>query len=107
MEVYAIAAIIIRLILVFSLFQTGRLALASRTRTIDNVIDFLSAIGLLLGFWFGLFTLLILIKFGLRIWQHRQRGIRLNRALILFILTLIIFLKGPGVISLDKLLGNI
>ncbi|GEM_PF-6048004 len=107
MDIYSIISLIIRLILVFFLFQTGKLALNSRTRTISNIADFLSAVGLLLGFWFGLFTLILLVMLGLKIWSDRKKRLRLGRDLLIFVLTFIIFLKGPGVISLDKLLGNI
>lgn len=97
MEIYAIAALFIRLFLVIVLFQKGK----------ANKIEFVIAASLLLGFYVYLFTLILLIKLGLKMWSDRVKGLRLNKDLLIFVLTWVIFLKGPGAISVDKLLGNI
>lgn len=97
MEVYAIAALFIRLFLVIALFQKGK----------ANKIELVIAVSLLLGFYVYLFTLILLVKLSLKMWSDREKGLRLNKDLLIFVLTWAIFLKGPGAISVDKLLGNI
>lgn len=104
---YSIISLIIRIVLSLFLWQKGKFALSSRSRNRENVVELVSAAGILLGMWFGLFTLILLIQLGIGLWQDRKRGLRLSRELFLFLLTLLIFLKGPGQFSLDGLLGHI
>lgn len=107
MVIYAIIALVLRLALVFQLWKEGRLALSARTRTITNAIFFANAASLLVGLFVYPFTTALLVVLGIRLWKRYKRGEKLTEAIILFILTLIIFLKGPGEFSIDKLLGNI
>lgn len=107
---YAIIALAIRLVLAALLFQKGQLALSSRTRNFTNTVELGNVASLLLGFYVYPFTMVLLILLGVRIWQKRKRGSaswRIGRDLIILIFALIIFLKGPGQFSLDKLVGNI
>lgn len=107
MDVYSITALTIRLFLSLIFFQKGKLALSGRTRTVANSIKLLTALSLFLGFYVYLFTLILLVMLGLKMWGERKGGWRWGKEALVFALTLIIFFKGPGVISLDKLLGNI
>lgn len=96
---YSIIALIIRILLVLFLWRRGKLR--------ENLVELVCAAGILLGIWFGLFTLVLLIQLGILLWQDRRRGLRLSKELLLFLLTLLIFLKGPGEFSLDGLLGHV
>lgn len=107
MDMYSIIAIFARLFLAFSLFKTGRLALKGYSRTFGNTIELASTVSLFLGFYVYLFTLILLVHLGIRMWTNRKRGVRLGSDPILFIVTFILFLNGPGSLSLDKLVGNI
>lgn len=108
MDFYTLVAIAIRIILVGMLWKTGRFALAGRTRTAGNTIELANAASLLLGFFVYPFTLVLLIHLGVRIWANWKSSSQWQRRdLVLLFLTLIIFLKGPGALSLDKLFGNI
>lgn len=107
MDVYSIVALLIRLFLAFQFWREGRLALKPQIRSVGNVILFVSATSVLSGFYVYAVILVTLIYLGLRMWVNYKNGVRLRRDPLLFLLTLIIFLKGPGTISLDKLLGNI
>ncbi|MDP3697501.1 MAG: hypothetical protein Q8R55_05810 [Candidatus Taylorbacteria bacterium] len=107
--VYAIIALILRLFLAFMLFQTGQRALKGSSRTFTNSVELANAASLLLGLFVYPFTTVLLIMLALRLWKKWQRGSaswRIGIDPILFILLLLLFLKGPGAISLDKLLGN-
>jgi len=109
-NVYAIVGLVIRVILAAMLWKTGREALRSQTRTLGNALELAAAASVFLGFYMYLFTLIILIRVGIRMWDKRKRGSaswRIGSDTILFLLTLLLFLNGSGAISLDKLIGNI
>lgn len=103
-DIYAVAGLIVRVILALMLWKTGKEAFSSRTRTLGNSIELTCAIGIFLGFFIYPFTTIILIRLGIRIWKHRRW---VGPDTIPFLLTLFLFLNGSGAISIDKLLGNI
>lgn len=105
--VYAVIALVIRLLLAFKLWKTGRLALSARTRTGGRFIELVCAVSIFFGFFVYPFTLILLIHLGIRMWTNRKSRVGLGRDPLLFLLTLIIFAKGPGLFSIDRLLGNI
>ena len=105
--VYSVILFIIRLVLAFVLWKTGRLALSARTRNFVNSVALANAVSLILGLFVYPFTTVLLIVLGVRIWEHRKRKLKFGKDVLLFLLVLFVFLKGPGIISLDHLLGNI
>ena len=108
--VYSLLALIIRLFLAFQFWTKGQGALKSQSRTVENTVMLVSAVSLVLGFFVYLMTLILLIYLGMQIWSNRKNASgpwRFGKTELLFVLTLILFLKGSGQFSLDKLLGNI
>lgn len=107
MDFYSIFIVFVRLFLVLQFWPMAAPALKSQTRDMGSIVFLANAVSLLLGFFVYPFTTVLLVLLGIRIWQKRKRGVRFGRDLFLFFLTMLIFVKGPGVISLDKLIGNI
>lgn len=88
------------------LWKMGKRALSTQKRSGANIVELVSAVSIFLGFYVFLFTLILLIHLGIRMWTNRKKGVSWRKDLPVFLLTLILFFKGPGEISLDKLLGN-
>lgn len=104
MHIYAFAALLIRLILAIFLFKTGKRALTSSTRTLGSAIELVCAVSLVFGLYVYLFSLILLIHVGVRIWQKRGRRVKIGEDFFIFLLALILFIKGAGDFSLDRFL---
>lgn len=106
MDIYSAIALIVRVILGLALFKEGKRALKPHTRNASTIFMLVATLAIALGFYVYFVTLLLLFYLGIRLWQH-WRGFAITSDTMAFFLTLLLFLKGPGEFSIDKLLGNI
>lgn len=100
MNIYSILALIIRIILAGVLFQTGKKALKSQTRNVKTLVTLIAAGTILVGFYTYLTSLLLLFYFGCIAWNRFPNGRKITKWIILILLVVVLFIKGPGQFAL-------
>lgn len=110
--IYSVVALLIRIFLSFSLVRgivvwRGNQPLL-RVTGIGGLLYLAIGVSLLLGLYVYVSTLVLLLLLGIRLWQKwKQKKKMSKKDYLLLILTIILFLKGSGEISLDRLMGII